>query len=74
MHYFALLLVPVALMTPSFGPAWVLPVALFAFPVTPGAASRQEIGATLAIAAATLLASTGTMPEWRLPARPAPTS
>ena len=73
MHYFAILLVPVAIMSPSFGPAWVLPLALFAFPVTPGAASWQEIAATLSIAAATLLSSAGTMPEWRL-VRPATTS
>lgn len=72
MHYFALLLVPVAIMSPSFGPAWLLPATLFAFPITPGAASWQAIATALAIVAATLVASAGYRPPVRI-LRPAPT-
>lgn len=73
MHYFALLLVPVAIMSPSFGVAWLLPLSLFAFPITPGQASWQAIAIALAIIGATLVTSAG----FRLPGRvlrPAPTS
>jgi hypothetical protein len=72
-HYFALLLVPVAIMSPSFGIAWILPVVLFAFPITPGAASWQAIATALAIASATLVTSAGYSLPGRI-LRPAPTS
>lgn len=71
MHYFALLLVPVAIMSPSFGLPWLLPATLFAFPITPGAASWQAIATALTIAAATLVTSAGYRPPLRMPA-PAP--
>lgn len=56
-HYFALLLVPVAIMQPTFGVSWLFPVALFAFPITPGAPSWEAISVVLALAATTIAAS-----------------
>ena len=73
MHYFALLLVPVAIMSPTFGLAWLLPITLFAFPITPGSESWQAIATTLAIVTATLLSSAGYPRPVRI-LRPAPTS
>ncbi|MGH2936339.1 MAG: glycosyltransferase family 87 protein [Gaiellaceae bacterium] len=72
-HYFALLLVPVAIMSPTFGPAWLLPAALFAFPITADSASWQAIAAALAIVAATVAVSSG-WTRTALPARTAPSS
>ncbi len=58
LHYFALLLVVIPLYVRRFHPVWLLPIALFVFPVTPGGASGFEVaGALLAIGASVLLAA-----------------
>jgi len=72
-HYFALLLVPVAIMSPTFGLAWLLPIALVASPATPGKASWQEIATALTIVTATLVTSAGVTVPGRI-LRPAPAS
>jgi hypothetical protein len=61
LHYLAVLLVVVALYRPRFGLVWLLPVALFAFPITPGASSGWGIVTVLAGSAAlvALAAATG---------------
>ena len=59
MHYFALLLVVVALYVPRLALVWWLPVGLFVFPITPGAATGWMVAAALvAVAAITALAAT----------------
>jgi hypothetical protein len=58
-HYFALLLVPVAIFSPRFGVAWLLPIGLFAFPMTPGACSLWQLTMALGLAAATMALSAG---------------
>ncbi len=55
MHYFSLLLVAVPLYTARFRAAWLLPIALGAFPVLPGAASALEIVAALSFAAGSIV-------------------
>lgn len=61
LHYFALLLVVVALYLPRLHPLWLLPIALFAFPITPGAAPGWEVAAALlfVVACVTLVARAG---------------
>lgn len=56
-HYFVLLLVPVAIACPSFGLAWLLPVALWPFPITAGEASWRAIATALLLSGATVLIS-----------------
>jgi Glycosyltransferase family 87 len=55
MHYFSLLLVAVPLYAARFRVAWLLPVALGAFPVLPGAASAWEIVAALGLVAGSVV-------------------
>lgn len=43
LHYFALLLVPLALVRPRFGPAWLLPLLMFSCPPTEPAAWQIEL-------------------------------
>lgn len=77
LHYFALLLVAVAVAQPSLGAAWFVPLAMF---VTPGSGHPTpfETSATLAAAALTIALALrasveGVRPVWS-DAEPAPTS
>ena len=54
---FALLLVPVALRAPSLGLPWLVPIFLFAVPVTPGVASAEDVAIGLGLATATVVAA-----------------
>ena len=64
MHYFSLLLVAVPLYAAGFRAAWLLPIALGAFPVLPGAATAWEIVAALClVAGSVVLAARGPLPS-----------
>ena len=52
LHYFALLLVPLAIRRPSYTPLWLLPLALWGFPVGP---KGPSLLAGVAVAVAALL-------------------
>jgi alpha-1,2-mannosyltransferase len=52
LHYFALLLAVLPLYLPRLHPIWFAPVVMFAFPITPYAATGWEVIAALAVALA----------------------
>jgi hypothetical protein len=52
LHYFALLLAVLPLYLPRLHPIWLAPVVMFAFPITPNAATGWEVIAALALALA----------------------
>jgi hypothetical protein len=55
LHYFALLLVPVAVVSPRLGPIWFVPLAMWGFGAGTGNGTTAEAGVVLAVAVATLL-------------------
>jgi len=54
LHYWALLLVPLALLSPSLGPAWFVPLVLWVTPLEESAGAPWRIVLGLAVASATL--------------------
>lgn len=64
LHYFALLLVAVAVAQPRLGPVWFVPLAMFLTPGS-GSASLFERSLTLAAAAATILLALRGLPSPR---------
>ena len=49
LHYFALLLVPLAISRPRFGPAWVLPIALWVVPADGNGRAAWQTALTLVV-------------------------
>src|SRR5581483_3069431 len=58
LHYFTLLLVPLAVVRPRFGLAWLLPVLLWTAPADANHRSPWQTGLTLAVVMALVAAAT----------------
>jgi hypothetical protein len=54
LHYFALLLVPVAVVSPRLGPIWFVPLAMWGFGAGTGNGTTAEAAVVLAVAVATV--------------------
>jgi Glycosyltransferase family 87 len=61
LHYFALLLVPLALGRPTLSPVWLLPIALFACPVHEP--NNLQLVGTLAVGALVIVDALGSAPR-----------
>lgn len=69
LHYFAVLLVPLAISRPRFGPAWLLPIALWVVPADGNGRASWQTALTIAVAAAVVALSLS--PERARARRPA---
>ncbi len=69
LHYFALLLVPLAISRPRFGPVWLLPIALWVVPADGNGRAPWQTVLTLAVSAAVVALSL--LPGGALARRPA---
>ncbi len=65
LHYFALLLVPLAITRPRFGPVWILPIALWVVPADGNGRAAWQTALTLVVFSAVVALCLA--PEhWRL--------
>jgi hypothetical protein len=74
LHYFALLLVPIALLRPKFGPVWLLPLVLWPCPVMAPSVSWWAFAplAVFAIMLAVCMGGVGSLSARWLRSEPAP--
>jgi Glycosyltransferase family 87 len=75
LHYFAVLLVPLAISRPRLGPAWLLPIALWVVPADGNGRASWQTALALAVAGAVvaLCLAPERVRVWRRASAPAPT-
>ncbi len=72
LHYFALLLVPVAIVSPRLGPIWFVPLAMWGFGAGTGNGTTAEAAVVLAVAVVTFVLAVRAAPAGS-PRRQVPT-